>query len=157
MSITLRSINSDDDEFLLELYGSTRQEEMALWGWGLEQQRAFVTMQFRAQQAGYRHQYPQAQQQIILWRETAVGRWILNHSESEILLVDISLLPEYRGQGIGTALLEGLLNQARLEQKSVRLHVLKSNRAKNLYYRIGFVNTKQTDVYITMEYQKPYE
>ena len=53
--------------------------------------------------------------------------------------MDIALLPEYRGRGIGTALLEELLVEADATGRRVTIHVERFNPARRLYERLGFV------------------
>ena len=50
----------------------------------------------------------------------------------------MALLPNYRGHGIGTALLRRLLAAAAHESEAVSLSVSKSNAALRLYERFGF-------------------
>jgi ribosomal protein S18 acetylase RimI-like enzyme len=54
-------------------------------------------------------------------------------------LVQIQLLPELQGTGIGTRVIKELLVEARTSEASVRLSVLKVNPARELYERLGFV------------------
>ena len=137
MPITLRTAGMADEAFLYELYAGTRAEEMAVWGWDEAQQRAFLNLQFRGQQAHYA-EYPHPDHNLILEDERPIGRIFLSRLQDEIRLVDISLVPEARGRGIGTALIQGLLEEAALAGKAVRLHVEKFNRAQQLYLRLGF-------------------
>lgn len=136
-SIHLRPAQPEDEAFLFELYCSTRAEEMAAWGWDDAQQRAFLGMQFRGQQAHYAG-YPNPDHKIIVEGGRSIGRLLFSRLEAEIRLVDIALLPEYRGQGIGTRLIEGLFEEAARDGKTVRLHVERFNRAQQLYLRLGF-------------------
>lgn len=140
-SIRLRPANSDDQAFLFDLYRSTRAEELSAWGWDEAQQQAFLNLQFRGQQAHYA-EYPNTNHQIILDGELPIGcpigRILTSHLMDEIRLVDIALLPEHRGQGIGAALIQSLFEEAASEGKAVRLHVVKEARALRLYQRLGF-------------------
>ena len=54
-----------------------------------------------------------------------------------MLGIDITLLPEYRQSGIGTAILRGLLAEATRDEKPFRIHVEKFNRAQRLYKRLA--------------------
>ncbi|MDQ3013420.1 MAG: GNAT family N-acetyltransferase [Acidobacteriota bacterium] len=137
MPITLRAAEANDDTFLYELYASTRAEEMAAWGWNEAQQQAFLSLQFRGQQAHYA-EYPNPDHRIILNGQQPIGRMLVSRLEDEIRLVDIALLSEYRGQGIGASLIRGLLGEADQSGKWVRLHVERFNRAQQLYLRLGF-------------------
>jgi len=140
-SIRLRPANSDDQAFLFDLYRSTRAEELSAWGWDEAQQQAFLNLQFRGQQAHYA-EYSNTNHQIILDGEIPIGRPIgrilTSHLTDEIRLVDIALLTEHRGQGIGAALIQSLFKEAVRESKTVRLHVVKEARALRLYQRLGF-------------------
>lgn len=50
----------------------------------------------------------------------------------------IALLPEYRGQGIGTRLLEALVAAASQKSDAISLSVSAENPAIQLYARLGF-------------------
>ena len=60
-NIRLRPVGPDDYDFLVEVYASTRAEELALVPWTIEQQQAFVRSQFAAQQDHYAKKYPDGQ------------------------------------------------------------------------------------------------
>ena len=150
MNYALRPSVREDSEFLFRLYGTTRPEISAL-GWSAEQQEAFLHMQFNAQQNWYGTTYPDADHQIIEVEGKAVGRIMIASSPETNLLVDISLLPEFRHAGIGTALIEALIEKSRMEGRRVRLQVLKTNPAQELYRRLGFVQTAEEQMYVHME------
>jgi ribosomal protein S18 acetylase RimI-like enzyme len=147
-TIKLYPLDSADESFSFQVYASTRAEEMALIGWPPEMEETFLQMQFKAQNQHYRATYPQATYQIIEWKGVPVGRLILNRADSLTNLVDISLLPEYRRHGIGTTLISSL----QVENNKIRLHVLNSNPALNLYQRLGFVFKSEDDLYMEMEW-----
>ncbi|MDQ3813817.1 MAG: GNAT family N-acetyltransferase [Armatimonadota bacterium] len=155
MSLTLRPIHPDDQAFLIEVYASTRADELALVPWDAAQKEAFLKMQFNVREMSYQAQYPQAEQHVIMLHDQAVGRLIVNKSDEDIRLVDIALLPAYRSAGIGTTLIGDLLAEARAAGKPVRLRVLKSNRALGLYQRLGFIITDDTGAYYDMEWRPP--
>ena len=109
---TLRVSTPEDRDFLFAVYASTREEELRLWGWDDNQRRAFLEMQFRAQSQQYSLCYPQADSSIILFGDDPAGRLLVDKSGPEITLVDIALLPEYRNRGIGTILIQSLLQES---------------------------------------------
>jgi GNAT superfamily N-acetyltransferase len=150
MAVTLRRAQPADQSFLLSVYASTRLDEMALVPWSVEQKSAFVQMQFRAQAQSYLNQYPGAQYYIIEQGGQPIGRMIVDRSAQAILLMDITLLPVYRGRGLGTALICQLLDEADGSGREVRLHVEDFNRAMRLYLRLGFVKTGQAGIYSEM-------
>lgn len=59
--------------------------------------------------------------------------------------LSVAVLPQYRGQGIGTQLIRALLDQARARFPGVSLSVSAGNPAENLYRRLGFVVVQQDD------------
>jgi len=71
-------------------------------------------------------------------------------SGQEFVLVDIALLPDARGMGIGAALIADLLTEAERAGKPVSLHVAKDNRARRLYERLGFEICEDTGMYFKM-------
>src|ERR1700754_2392538 len=103
-NVVLRPVSADDHDFLVEVYGSTRAEELALVPWTIEQQQAFVRSQFAAQQDHYAKKYPTASHDIIVSNNRPVGRLYVARLDQEIRIIDITLLPAERNTGIGSYL-----------------------------------------------------
>jgi hypothetical protein len=61
LTISLRPVLSDDEEFLFSVYVSTRADEMNLVDWHTAQKKAFLRMQFRAQSHAYTENNPGAE------------------------------------------------------------------------------------------------
>jgi ribosomal protein S18 acetylase RimI-like enzyme len=79
------------------------------------------------------------------------GRLYVDRGEGEIRIVDIALLPDHRGQGIGGSLLRDLLVEADAGGKSVTIHVERLNPALKLYERLGFALAEDKGVYLFLE------
>ena len=152
MSVSLRPATPNDEEFLSELYSTSRREELASWGWDAAQRDAFLTLQFNGQQAHFRNQFPEADHSIVLVDGRAMGRMVVVRMEQEIRLADIALLPECMNAGIGTSLIRDLLLEGTAAGKPVRLHVSKTNRAQELYTRLGFSRIGDTGTHFLMEW-----
>ncbi|MFS0553606.1 GNAT family N-acetyltransferase [Brevibacillus sp. 179-C9.3 HS] len=146
-------IPEQDEAFLHELYRSTREEEMAHWGWNEADKLTFMQMQFRMQQHSYHARFPVLLHQIIVHDQWAVGRIMTANASEAMQLVDISLLPAFRGKGIGTQLIGKLQDEASGSNMPVRLHVQCENPAMRLYERLGFVVTGSTEMYHAMEWR----
>jgi ribosomal protein S18 acetylase RimI-like enzyme len=142
-----------DQPFLLELYASTRQEELDALDWSGAARKTFLEIQFKAQQQGYRAAFPLAEFSITLLGNTPIGHIVVNRSENDIRLVDIAVLPGHRGLGAGTTLIGNLLREAAAAGKPVRLSVLKGQRALTLYHRLGFRKVKDDGVRDQMEWR----
>ena len=123
MAVTLRPVREDDGQFLFEVYGSTRAEELAITPWSPAQKQEFLRMQFNAQTKYYRQTFPEMDYRIILHDGVPAGRFIILILEDELRLIDISLLPEHRNAGIGRMLIQRLLDEAEGAGKVVRIHV----------------------------------
>jgi ribosomal protein S18 acetylase RimI-like enzyme len=152
-ALSLRPITPADDAFLARVYASSRAEELAVTGWSEELKEDFCRRQFDAQREYYAANYPEASFQIIERDGWPVGRLYVDRWEKEIRIVDITLLPEFRGSGMGTKLLRDLQEEARSARKSLTIHVERFNRALGLYQRLGFEQVEDKGVYLLMEWK----
>lgn len=143
MAYRLRPITADDRDGLQAIFASTRTDELALTGWPEAQCQAFVAMQFEAQWQHYTRHYPDALCQLILQDGGAgntrvAGRLWVDRRADTVHVLDIALLPEARGQGLGGACLRDLIDEARRRQVSLTISVEIHNPARRLYERLGF-------------------
>jgi ribosomal protein S18 acetylase RimI-like enzyme len=150
-ALALRPAGDNDDEFLRHVYASTRADELAPVPWPDEQKRTFLAHQFTAQSAHYAEHYPDASFDVILVDSEPAGRLIVARREDRILIVDISILPEYRARGIGTRLLRPILTDADRRDAQVIVHAERFNRALRLYQRLGFMPVAEDGVYLRLE------
>ena len=150
-NVTLRQAGPDDYDFLVELYSSTRAEEMALVPWTTEQQQAFVRAQFTAQQEHYAKTYPSGRHDIILAGERPVGRLYVARLDQEIRIIDITLLPGERNAGIGSYLIKQLLDEANRAKKITRIYVEEFNPSLRLFERLGFSPSEQRGIHLLMQ------
>ena len=150
--VTLRPCVAEDAEFLRRVYHSTREDELRVLPWSDADKAAFLDMQFGAQKKHYEAQYPDCAFRVIVVDGTAAGRLYVNRTASDINVLDIALLPQYRGRGIGSALLEAILEEARISRRTVSLHVEQYNPARRLYARMGFRTLESNGVYERMQW-----
>lgn len=151
LNISYRPFAEADLSFVTELYLSTRREEVAMTGWPARTQLAFLLDQHRAQHNHYSLHYADAEWLIIERAGEPIGRLYLHEQPGAVHVIDISLMPESRGWGIGEAILRDVAEQAHGEAKAVSIHVEKNNRARSLYLRLGFEVTGDRGVYDLME------
>jgi ribosomal protein S18 acetylase RimI-like enzyme len=155
MKPQLRPSLPEDRDFLFRLYASTRMEEIRGFGWTAVQQEAFFRMQFNAQQQWYQATYSTAENQIIEKDHEPIGRMVVQRERDTWRLLDISLLPEHRGQGIGGALIRTLIKDCGAAGAVLQLQVVNTNPAQQLYTRLGFIKTGQDQIYTQMELRPP--
>jgi GNAT superfamily N-acetyltransferase len=149
--ITLRPATPADEAFELDLYTGTRWDELKLISWSDIQKQTFLKMQFTARQQQYCRVYPLAIDRIILQDSQGIGRLLVDQEERYLVLIDIALLPAHQNRGIGTMLVQSLLEEAAAAGKSVRLHVLATNPAVRMYERLGFTTTGEDGTYLEMK------
>jgi ribosomal protein S18 acetylase RimI-like enzyme len=149
--LRLRPVADADRAFLVELYGGTREEELGRVQWDDGARRAFVEHQFAAQDAHYRANYPGATLDVIEVDGVSAGRLYVHRGPSDIRIMDIALVPEFRGRGIGTTLLRGLMEEADASARKLSIHVEMNNPARSLYDRLGFEPAGAHGVYVLME------
>jgi GNAT superfamily N-acetyltransferase len=153
-NITLRPAGPDDYEFLVEVYGSTRAEELALVPWNNEQRDAFIRSQFNAQQEHYLKTYPGATHDIIVSNGRPVGRLYVARLDHEIRIIDITLLPAERNVGIGSYLIKQLLDDAKQTGKITRIYVEEFNPSLRLFQRLGFSPSEQHGIHLLLQSQE---
>jgi ribosomal protein S18 acetylase RimI-like enzyme len=153
ISLALRPVREDDLEFLHLLYATTREDELAQVPWTPEQRTAFLRMQSEAQHRWYQERYAGAEFSILEIDGQPVGRLYIARWENEIRLIDIALMPEVRGRGIGSSLLREILEEGRKRRMPVTIHVEKNNPALRLYERLGFHAVEDRGFHWFMEWR----
>jgi ribosomal protein S18 acetylase RimI-like enzyme len=150
-SINLRCVTPEDEQLLLKIYSSTRAEELERIPWSEEQKLAFLQMQSKAQHDHYREVYKQAEYLLILRGDRPIGRLYKAEKESEVRVLDLTILPEERNGGVGTYLLRNLITEAEQLNKAVSIHVESFNRSLGLFQRLGFKKMQENGIYFLME------
>lgn len=148
----LRAQREEDRAFLERLYFSVRWPEVAPLDWPEEAKVAFLADQFRLQHTHYQTHYYDAEFLILERAGEPIGRLYIFRGPRDHRIVDISLLPEVRGGGVGCALLEAVQSEAAAAGKTVSIHVEKFNPAQSLYRRLGFREIGEDGPYWLMEW-----
>lgn len=138
-----------DDEFLHHLFVSVQMVASPL------PQPAVIEMlniQHSAQTASYRKAFPHATDLIIRKAGQNIGRLLIDYSEQPTHLIDIALLPEWQGQGIGTDVVMALIAVSRARGADITLKAIDGGSAQRLYARLGFKITDRAAPYATMRW-----
>jgi len=151
--VSLRPARPEDEEFLCALYGAAREEELSQVPWSAEQRDAFIRFQFAAQQRHYQTEYPDAEHQIILVSGQPAGRLYVDRRANEIRIMDITLLTRMRGQGVGSPLIEELMEEARQSRKRLTIYVESFNRSRGLFERLGFKVAEEDGFLLLFEWR----
>lgn len=151
---SITEFSQDILSLLSEIYASTRMQELMQTGWTDEQKKLFTDHQFQAQHDYYQKVYPDAAYNVIIQGDKVIGRLYVNlNHPSDIRIIDIALLPDYRNQSVGSAIFKDLQQHCRTVGKVLSIHVEQFNPAKALYERLGFIHAETYDqVYILMKW-----
>ncbi len=154
-SISLRPVQATDLVFLFQVYAGTRAEELAVVPWAPAAKDAFLRQQFEAQHRHYQTAYGDGQFSVVCLGAEDIGRLYVWRGNDDLRIIDIALLPGWRGRGLGSQLIRTLLDEAAAARKRVSIHVEQHNPALRLYQRLGFKPVAENGVYWLMEWTSP--
>ncbi|MDE2308217.1 MAG: GNAT family N-acetyltransferase [Xanthomonadaceae bacterium] len=150
---TLRPANDADLAFLRTLYRETRSGELAAMPWPAEAKLAFLDGQFELQHRHYVTFYGRSDFLVVERDRQPVGRVYLLRQPPDFRIVDIALRESARGEGVGSALIAHIQQQARAAGCGVALHVDRRNTAaRRLYRRLGFAAAQGDDTHLPMNW-----
>ncbi len=89
---------------------------------------------------------------IIIGGQVVGGVWVDDLDDFRQLR-EIQIHPDYQSQGIGTRVVQDVIDRSRNMRKTLRLKVLHQNRAISLYRRLGFEVIDDTGVQYVMEWK----
>jgi tetratricopeptide (TPR) repeat protein/ribosomal protein S18 acetylase RimI-like enzyme len=152
-TVRLRSEGEDDAAFRFALFCDSRPEWAMLPLQG-EARMRLLRQQFEAQTGSYRAQWPNANRDIIELDGEPIGRVVISRAREGLRLIDIALLPAHRSRGIGTAIVSGLIGEARIAGLPLKLDVAASNAAALRFYRrLGFAVVASAPPYIQLDWR----
>lgn len=154
-TVRYRPATEDDVPFFSRLYATTREAELNQVPWSDEEKARFLDMQFRAQKIHYETHYDNCDFLVIERDGAPIGRLYIDRLPDDIRIVDIALMPESRGQGLGRILLQEILDEAAASGRTVSIHVEHFNPAMRLYERLGFQHIDTNGVYHLMKWTAP--
>ena len=144
-----RPVAEDDAPFLRELYASTRPDLALL---PTEARDVILPLQLRAQRQDWTARFPGSEHDLIVLDGLPVGRTWVAWLEDECRIVDLSLLPAWRGRHVGSEVAEKVLGRADRDGLPVRLSVAGDNvRGVSFWERLGFAQAGGDGVYLAFE------
>ena len=156
MQITLQpeALTPEAGSLAYRLFALDKLAEFAAIGLPQPQAEALVQMQWSGRTLTYANQYPGAEDWTISLEDgTPVGRYLLQKTPQSLRMVDFAILPERRGQGIGTQVLQQLIQSCATNGSVLSLRVEKNNRALYLYKRLGFTIVSSDEISFEMEWK----
>ena len=149
-----RAETESDAEFRFELFCRSRTASEDFSFLDAATRQTLLRQQFAGQNMSYRANFPNARREIIELDDLPIGGITINRGTDAIVIVDIAILPERRGLGIGSSLLREACDAARADGIAVRLSVLSSNDgALRLYRRLGFTPVARSAIRLELEWR----
>ena len=141
MKLELKKVNDSDLDFLIELRNLTMIDQLEKAGFKLSEQENLLRVKSYFENA-----------YIILQSDNKAG--MIKYIETDYCLeiIQFQILPTYQRKGIGKAVINRLCADVRLSGKKIKLKVLKTNPAKDLYEQIGFKTVDSDEHEFFMQY-----
>ena len=137
---TLRPATDNDYAFLETLHTATMRDVVTqVWGWDAAIQEAL-----------FRRSFEPSRRQIVVVDEIDAGVFAIEKRDDAWFLANIEIAPAHQSRGLGAHLIRAIRAEARAAGLPVTLQVLKVNRARLLYERLGFVTTGSTETHFLM-------
>jgi len=140
MKYTERVASGDDFEFLFELKKAAEYDAVSrVFGWDEMLQRQI-----------HEEEWSHAKPTIIEVNGVRAGSYLFQPQGSNYYFGRFFLMPQFQGQGIGSAVIENCI--AKATPKSIDLCHLIGNKVNSLYVRHGFKVTGKDDHFVYMQY-----
>lgn len=149
LSVRLRPVTPDDDSLLQALEADRLGDALAgvLAAMGPAARQEFVDMQHRARALSYASEFGGAQHLVVTAGDAPAGRLLLSDDAGACRVVDLVLLHNRRGRGIGTAVMHAVVAGGRPVELSVAAG---EPRVMAWYRRLGFEIVEENDVHVRM-------
>lgn len=145
---------ASEEAFLYLLFSSIKAPEMAFMAVDARQKEFLLQMQFKSMNATYRQRFPKARFEIVELDRWPVGRIVTDVQERCVYYVDVALMPQASGAGIGTALMTAMLDEPRRLGLPARAKVLSYNiPSLRMFHRLGFIKVAANLPYVDLEWR----
>ncbi len=140
-----RRIEPRDEALCWTIYREAMQPLVAaLMQWNDTNQRRAVEEVLRDDDAS-----------ILVTGDDDAGWLHVVETRRDIHLGHLYLAPQARNRGLGTTFLRWMSERAQRKDKNFTLEVLKNNRARGLYERLGFRVIETSPLKYTMQFHRP--
>jgi ribosomal protein S18 acetylase RimI-like enzyme len=154
--LRLRPERPEDRDFRFELFCNSRLPEWYVVQIDPTLRDQLMRHQFHAQTVSYAQMFPKARFDIVELDGERIGRIVVDRPGDHLHIIDQAVVPEFRNQGIGTAMMRFLMDEAAAAGIPVRLEVADANDPSlKLYLRLGFAPIRTAPFYIELEWPAP--
>ena len=142
MNLTRRQAAESDVPFLMRLRRESMDEHLSATGASTSESDHLARLRYRFDCA-----------EVLLQDAKPVGLLKVSRDGQDWKVIQIQLLSELQGQGLGAKLLKQVITEAVAAGASLTLSVLKANPARSLYERLGFVVESESEYEYNMRRQ----
>lgn len=139
--ITLRKATVEDTEFARKVHHDAYRDVIV---------RQFGKWEDAPQDGYFEESWKPETHGIIQNDGESCGYCSIEERPDHIVVHELVLSPDFQGQGIGSQVLKGIIEDAKLKGLPIKLQVLRENHAYNLYRKFGFKDTGSTDTHFLM-------
>lgn len=150
--VSTRPETPEDSSFLGDLYFSVRELEPGFASQPLDERSRVLRDQARLQSIHYHKVFPHAHFLVVEVDGKPVGRFCVNQFNDHLLVVDLSILPDFQGHGIGSQLIKSVLAESTRTGMPVGVSVEIGHPARSFYERMGFAIFKNTESHHVMQW-----
>jgi ribosomal protein S18 acetylase RimI-like enzyme len=155
VQLRMRIAQAEDESFLFNLFAESQDHLAALRSNEIVWRR-LVELQYQGRQISYEARTPEAENLLLLDPQgSPLGRILVDRRPHRWRIVDLALMPAWRGRGIGTQVLREYQRQAATAGASLELQVTPLNPARRLYERMGFRAVSEDAQAVEMVWNKP--
>lgn len=142
-NITTRPATAEDADFARRVHHEAYRELIV---------RRYGPWNEVTQDEFFKQSWEKGTHEIIMSSGVPCGYYFVERKEGYFFLSEILILPEFQGKGIGTKVLEDLIEKSKTEDIPLRLQVFKENKAQDLYRRLGFRDLEPTGSHFQLEF-----
>lgn len=117
-----------------------------------ELMKPYVELTHKWDRTKFRESFSLEHTHIIQFHNQDIGMLKVEQRDGYIFLGDIQIKKEFQGKGIGSRLINDLIQNSKSQALPIRLRVLKGNPAIKLYQRVGFALIHELDNCYELEY-----
>ncbi len=144
MEYQILKCTEEDKEWLFGLHERAMREYVEkVYGWDPEREKAY----FDNKRIMSRYHL------ILNEKDGKIGAINFEIIDDAIKIYRIEILPNYQNKGIGSVILDKMIEKSKDENKNIELRVFKINPAHRLYSRKGFKIFKESDTHFYMKYE----
>lgn len=138
----LKKATMEDYDFIYGVKKITLRNHIEkIWGWDEKYQQNDFSKSFLPNRNN-----------IIILNGSNIGVLEINEEDKIIYVVELEILPQFQGKGIGSNILNDIIEDAKKKDKKVQVGCFKVNeRAKELYLKLGFKIIDDTRTHFILE------